>query len=133
IKRWVADNPIRRGMAQSSRVNFRRCVHALIWSRPSHNSSQGSAKILKNDSLRPRLPDVPIKAKSRRRVAIHVYRFAELQPRLSVRNNQVKFDRLSSIAEIVNDKQVLDFLAACKEQFGVLLNESARVKGNTPS
>jgi len=46
---------------------------------------------------------------------------------------KVKFDRLSSIAEIVNDKQVLDFLAACKAQFGVLLNESARVKGNTPS
>lgn len=44
---------------------------------------------------------------------------------------KVKFDRLRSTAELVNDKQVLDFLAACNEQFGVLLNDSARAKGNT--
>jgi len=46
---------------------------------------------------------------------------------------KVKFDRLRSTAELVNDKQVLGFLAACHEQFGVLLHDSARVKGNTSS
>jgi hypothetical protein len=45
---------------------------------------------------------------------------------------KVKFDRLRSTAELVNDKQVLEFLAACAEQFSVLLNDSARAKGNTP-
>ncbi len=44
---------------------------------------------------------------------------------------RVKFDRLHSIAELVNDEQVLKFLGACKIQFDNLLNNSARAKGNT--
>ena len=44
---------------------------------------------------------------------------------------KAKFDRLHSIAELVNDKQVLEFLAACNDQFSLLLNNSARAKGNT--
>lgn len=43
---------------------------------------------------------------------------------------KAKFDRLHSIAELVNDRQVLEFLAACKTQFDSLLSNS-RAKGTT--
>lgn len=43
---------------------------------------------------------------------------------------RVKFDRLQSIAKLVNDKQVLEFLSACTLQFDSLLNYSARAKGS---
>jgi len=41
----------------------------------------------------------------------------------------IKFNRLRSIAELVNDREVLDFLASCSAEFSPLLAPSTKARG----
>jgi hypothetical protein len=60
------------------------------------------------------------------------YMFTDLlncSPDAPIETIKIKFNRLLSIAELVNDREVLEFLASCKAQFAALLVPSTKAIG----
>jgi len=60
------------------------------------------------------------------------YAFTDLlncSPDAPLETIRIKFNRISSMAELVNDREVLQFLASCKTQFANLLGPAKAIGG----